>query len=53
VVIVLLDSWGKYTRLGDANRIRHWLEANLPPAPATIAAPVAASAPGSSRAPNP
>jgi D-alanyl-D-alanine endopeptidase (penicillin-binding protein 7) len=26
VVIVLLDSWGKYTRLGDANRIRHWLE---------------------------
>ncbi len=31
VVIVLLDSWGKYTRLGDANRIRKWLEANVPP----------------------
>ena len=30
VVIILLDSWGKYTRLGDANRIRHWLEATLP-----------------------
>jgi D-alanyl-D-alanine endopeptidase (penicillin-binding protein 7) len=30
VVIVLLDSWGKYTRLGDANRIRHWIEANFP-----------------------
>lgn len=26
VVIVLLDSWGKLTRLGDANRIRKWLE---------------------------
>jgi D-alanyl-D-alanine endopeptidase (penicillin-binding protein 7) len=26
VVIVLLDSWGKYTRIGDANRIRKWLE---------------------------
>jgi D-alanyl-D-alanine endopeptidase (penicillin-binding protein 7) len=30
VVIVLLDSWGKNTRLGDANRIRHWMEATLP-----------------------
>ncbi len=30
VVIVLLDSWGKYTRLGDANRIRHWIEVNFP-----------------------
>jgi D-alanyl-D-alanine endopeptidase (penicillin-binding protein 7) len=26
LVIVLLDSWGKYTRLGDANRIKQWLE---------------------------
>jgi D-alanyl-D-alanine endopeptidase (penicillin-binding protein 7) len=26
VLIVLLDSWGKYTRIGDANRIRRWLE---------------------------
>jgi len=23
---VLLDSWGKYTRVGDATRIRQWLE---------------------------
>ncbi len=30
VIIVLLDSWGKYTRLGDANRIRKWMEAALP-----------------------
>jgi serine-type D-Ala-D-Ala endopeptidase (penicillin-binding protein 7) len=26
VVIVLLDSWGKNTRLGDANRIKKWME---------------------------
>ena len=26
VIIVLLDSWGKHSRLGDANRIRKWLE---------------------------
>ena len=29
VVIILLDSWGKYTRLGDANRIKQWMEARL------------------------
>jgi len=28
VVIVLLDSWGKLTRVADANRIRKWLEKN-------------------------
>ncbi|HEX7375417.1 MAG TPA: serine hydrolase [Steroidobacteraceae bacterium] len=27
VVIVLLDSWGKLTRIGDANRVRDWVEA--------------------------
>lgn len=26
VIIVLLDSWGKMSRIADANRIRHWLE---------------------------
>jgi len=26
VIIVLLDSWGKWSRIGDANRIRRWLE---------------------------
>jgi serine-type D-Ala-D-Ala endopeptidase (penicillin-binding protein 7) len=26
VIIVLLDSWGKHTRVGDANRIRKWME---------------------------
>ncbi len=29
LVVVLLDSWGKYTRIGDANRIRKWLENQL------------------------
>ncbi len=26
VVIVLLDSWGRHTRVGDANRIKRWME---------------------------
>jgi len=34
VIIVLLDSWGKYTRIGDANRIKRWVEsAHARPAP--------------------
>jgi D-alanyl-D-alanine endopeptidase (penicillin-binding protein 7) len=28
VIVVLLDSWGRLSRIGDANRIRKWLEAN-------------------------
>lgn len=28
VVIVLLDSWGRLTRIGDANRIKKWIETN-------------------------
>ncbi len=28
VVIVLLNSWGKLTRIGDANRIRDWMESS-------------------------
>ena len=31
VIIVLLDSWGRLSRIGDANRIRAWLEANAKP----------------------
>jgi D-alanyl-D-alanine endopeptidase (penicillin-binding protein 7) len=31
-IIVLLDSWGRLTRIGDANRIKRWIEsASLPP----------------------
>jgi D-alanyl-D-alanine endopeptidase (penicillin-binding protein 7) len=41
-VIVLLDSAGKYTRLGDAQRVRHWLETGQ-------ALPVAAKAQGKSK----
>jgi D-alanyl-D-alanine endopeptidase (penicillin-binding protein 7) len=26
LIIVLLDSWGRLTRIGDANRIRKWIE---------------------------
>lgn len=33
VIIVLLDSQGKIGRLGDANRIKHWLEENIPNTP--------------------
>jgi D-alanyl-D-alanine endopeptidase (penicillin-binding protein 7) len=34
VVIVLLDSWGKYTRIADANRVKKWVESQLArPAP--------------------
>ena len=28
IVIVLLNSWGKNTRIGDANRIKKWLESS-------------------------
>jgi D-alanyl-D-alanine endopeptidase (penicillin-binding protein 7) len=28
VIVVLLDSWGKFSRVGDANRIRKWLESS-------------------------
>jgi D-alanyl-D-alanine endopeptidase (penicillin-binding protein 7) len=28
LVVVLLDSWGKYTRIADARRIRQWLESS-------------------------
>lgn len=35
VIIVLLDSLGKLSRIGDANRIRNWLEARYSPSPRT------------------
>ena len=28
LIVVLLDSWGKQSRIGDANRIKKWLESN-------------------------
>ena len=38
LILVLLDSAGKYSRIGDAERIRHWL-ATAPIVPAANAAP--------------
>ena len=29
MIIVLLDSWGKQTRIGDANRIKKWIESRI------------------------
>ncbi|MEQ1879518.1 MAG: serine hydrolase [Burkholderiales bacterium] len=29
VIIVLLDSWGKLSRIGDANRIKRWIETDV------------------------
>jgi serine-type D-Ala-D-Ala endopeptidase (penicillin-binding protein 7) len=55
VIIVLLDSVGKYTRIGDANRIRQWLEPGfLAPAlpvakPIRIKQPVRATRSGGGR----
>ena len=34
VIIVLLDSWGKLTRIGDANRIKKWIESHSSRRPA-------------------
>lgn len=34
VIIVLLDSWGRLTRIGDANRIKKWMESNSSRRPA-------------------
>ncbi|SFP84775.1 murein-DD-endopeptidase. Serine peptidase. MEROPS family S11 [Nitrosomonas cryotolerans] len=28
IIIILLNSWGKNTRIGDANRVRKWMEMN-------------------------
>ena len=28
LIVVLLDSWGKQSRIGDANRLKRWLEAS-------------------------
>lgn len=44
VVIVLLDSLGKFTRIGDANRIKKWIESGKG-ATAAATAPSAAATP--------
>ena len=41
VIIVLLDSWGKFSRMADANRIKSWIEMEMgvrePPRIRTVA----------------
>jgi len=34
MIIILLDSWGRLTRIGDANRIKKWIESNSSRRPA-------------------
>jgi D-alanyl-D-alanine endopeptidase (penicillin-binding protein 7) len=45
MVIVLLDSYGRYSRLGDAERVKHWLETGE-----ALPTPVKTTAAGSKRA---
>jgi D-alanyl-D-alanine endopeptidase (penicillin-binding protein 7) len=42
VVIVLLDSYGRLTRIGDANRVKYWLETGRTMPAAVVAAKPAA-----------
>jgi serine-type D-Ala-D-Ala endopeptidase (penicillin-binding protein 7) len=35
MILVLLDSYGKLSRIGDANRVRKWMEYNSEPVPTT------------------
>ncbi len=35
LIVVLLDSWGKHSRVGDANRIRKWLESGAATGPSS------------------
>ena len=38
LIMVLLDSAGRYSRIGDAERIRKWLDQAVPSATATARA---------------
>jgi len=44
LIMVFLDSAGKYSRIGDAERVRRWVSNVLPAAPVPAAATVAATA---------
>ncbi len=50
LIMVLLDSAGRYSRMGDAERIRRWLD-TLPLMPAALAAPSAPLLPAGMSAP--
>jgi len=44
LIMVFLDSAGKYSRLGDAERVRHWITTTRASAAAAIVAPAPAAA---------
>ncbi len=39
LIMVFLDSAGKYSRIGDAERVRRWITATMPSAPAALESP--------------
>jgi D-alanyl-D-alanine endopeptidase (penicillin-binding protein 7) len=39
LIMVFLDSAGKYSRIGDAERVRRWITASMPGVPAVLAVP--------------
>lgn len=43
LIMVFLDSAGKYSRIGDAERVRHWIIENAAVLPSVVAAPKLAS----------
>jgi D-alanyl-D-alanine endopeptidase (penicillin-binding protein 7) len=45
LIMVFLDSTGKYTRIGDAERVRRWVEETLPAPAPSILRPTAAVRP--------
>ena len=51
LIMVLLDSAGRYSRVGDAERIRRWLDAHPPTAPAAPLPPAASLSPKLDSAP--
>ena len=46
MIVVLLDSWGKQSRIGDANRIRKWLESGAAPGRSSSRPSARTSSPG-------
>ncbi|HEX6721518.1 MAG TPA: serine hydrolase [Burkholderiaceae bacterium] len=51
LIMVLLDSAGRYSRVGDAERIRRWLDAHHPAVPAVALPPAATVSPKLESAP--
>jgi D-alanyl-D-alanine endopeptidase (penicillin-binding protein 7) len=41
LIMVFLDSAGKYSRIGDAERVRRWVNASFPSVPSVSVVPAA------------